>query len=193
MFIYVLLQAWELGLRDYYMDWWNRLDALLYATYVAGLFLRIASREENSDSIMRVAKIIFAINVIQLYLRLLRVYAVNSTLGPKLIMLRKMSSDMFTFLAFLAVFLVSYGIATQALLFPTETFGSQSAINVLYRPFFQIFGETFLDSLQEDAQCVGQWPFSACSPGGHLVPVLLAIFLVCVGEFFFVGSKTSCL
>lgn len=82
----------------------------------------------NQNDDFRVAKAIFAVNLTQLFLRSLRIYAVNSTLGPKLITLRKMLIDFFSFICLFLVFLLSYGIATQALLFPDSQLDGQTIV-----------------------------------------------------------------
>ena len=49
----------------------------------------------------------------------------------------------------------------------------------MYRPFFWVYGETFLEEMQEEGSCVGTWPFTSCgSSQSWLLPVILAIYLV---------------
>ena len=53
--------------------------------------------------------------------------------------------DVFAFVGILLVFLVSYGVAVQTLLFPFEEPSWHLLVNVLYEPFFLIYGRLFLD------------------------------------------------
>lgn len=49
------------------------------------------------------------------------------------------------FLLIMVVFLMAYGVAQQAILFPYET-GSWSIIpKVFFRPYFQVYGELFIE------------------------------------------------
>lgn len=82
--------------------------------------------------------------------------------------------DVFFFLFFLSVWLVAYGVATQALLHPHDGRVEWVFRRVLYRPYLQIFGQIPLDEID------GQPPPGAggAGPGGsgwkepHAVPPL---------------------
>ena len=53
--------------------------------------------------------------------------------------------DMTYFLLIMVVFLMAYGVAQQAILFPLEQ-GSWSLIpKVFFRPYFQVYGELFIE------------------------------------------------
>lgn len=209
-----LRQVYSLTFIEWSADSWNRLDFAMYGLYFVALAFRIRAARSEETYDIRLAKALFAINVTQVFLRSLRIYAVNSTLGPKLIILRNMFSDIFTFIALFFVFLFSYGIATQAVLFPFNSFDQQTMVrgergwgggwcgfifgssrsfspptrssshlhlqeNVVYRPFFQLFGELFLEDIQEDTLCIGPWPFSSCGNALQwLVPLFTAIYLI---------------
>ena len=53
--------------------------------------------------------------------------------------------EMFVFLAIFVIFLVGYGVATQALLYPDQSFSWRAVKNIFYMPYFQIYGELFLE------------------------------------------------
>lgn len=55
--------------------------------------------------------------------------------------------DVFFFLFFLSVWLVAYGVATQALLHPHDGRLEWIFRRVLYRPYLQIFGQIPLDEI----------------------------------------------
>lgn len=78
--------------------------------------------------------------------------------------------DVFFFLFFLSVWLVAYGVASQALLHPHDSRLEWLFRRVLYRPYLQIFGQIPLDEIDGQHQGVGrggsvrlQW-----DPGGAL-------------------------
>ena len=49
------------------------------------------------------------------------------------------------FLLIMVVFLMAYGVAQQGILFPQET-GSWGLISkVFFRPYFQVYGELFIE------------------------------------------------
>lgn len=145
--------------------------------YWSGFLMRIADPDSQQNKVN--TKAVHAILAIVLWSRLLRYYAVHNVLGPKLIMMTRMLKDVAIFIFLLLVFLFGYGVAAQSLLFPLRDFDYQSAENVIFRPYFQIYGELFLEDLQQESDCVGPWPFSACGwKVSWLVPVLLAGYVL---------------
>eukprot|EP00050_Salpingoeca_kvevrii_P002038 m.185860 g.185860 ORF g.185860 m.185860 type:complete len:1506 (-) comp10522_c1_seq1:295-4812(-) len=169
--------------REWKSDLWNWADACIVAVYMGGFLVRV-SDPDNVDTTIR-AKAIFAFTNIVLWVRSARYYTVSEVLGPKLIMMNRMARDVATFFALLALFLLGYGIAAQALLFPDREFGYQTIENIFFRPYFQIYGELFLDEIEDDTDCVGPWQFSSCGIGkggkaGYLVPLILAFYLLVV-------------
>lgn len=63
--------------------------------------------------------------------------------------------DVFFFLFFLSVWLVAYGVTTQALLHPRDSRLEWIFRRVLYRPYLQIFGQIPLDEI--DGQQAARW------------------------------------
>lgn len=55
--------------------------------------------------------------------------------------------DVFFFLFFLSVWLIAYGVTTQALLHPADSRAEWIFRRVLYRPYLQIFGQIPLDEI----------------------------------------------
>lgn len=49
--------------------------------------------------------------------------------------------DIFFFLFFLAVWLLAYGVANQALIYPYDSSADRILRRVLYRPYLHIFGQ----------------------------------------------------
>lgn len=63
--------------------------------------------------------------------------------------------DVFFFLFFLSVWLVAYGVATQALLHPHDGRPEWVFRRVLYRPYLQIFGQIPLDEIDGEHRSAG--------------------------------------
>eukprot|EP00054_Salpingoeca_dolichothecata_P012515 m.69394 g.69394 ORF g.69394 m.69394 type:complete len:1427 (-) comp19982_c0_seq1:42-4322(-) len=172
-----LRQFFSLGFYNWSKDGWNILDFTLVTLYWTGFLVRVSDLEDQEERIA--AKTIMCLNTILLFSRLARYYAVSEKIGPKLIMMRQMASDVLVFACLILIFLLAYGIAAQGLLFPDREFDRQTATNVIYRPYFQIFGELFLDDIEVETDCLGPWPFSSCGvKTGYLVPILLAGYLL---------------
>ncbi|KAH3852437.1 hypothetical protein DPMN_094946, partial [Dreissena polymorpha] len=75
-----------------------------------------------------------------------------SILGPKIIMLGKMMIDVLVFVRILLIFVISFGIMYTAILFPNTRPSFLLLKRIFYVPYWQIFGETFLDVLTGDQE-----------------------------------------
>ncbi|XP_036094011.1 transient receptor potential cation channel subfamily M member 2 isoform X3 [Rousettus aegyptiacus] len=86
--------------------------------------------------------------------------ACSKTLGPKIIIVKRMMKDVFFFLFLLAVWVVSFGVAEQAILIHNESRVDWIFRGVVYQSYLTIFGQipTYIDSVE----------FSPdhCSPNG---------------------------
>ncbi|XP_072019735.1 transient receptor potential cation channel subfamily M member 2-like [Amphiura filiformis] len=119
-------------------NFWNIVDVVKSVVFITGCVLRLipGARKDATIITLAIALIIF-------YMRLLHIFSANKHLGPKLIMIQKMFADLAVFVSILLVFLVAYGVASEAVLHP----GSNNATHqktlqrVFYRPYIQMFGE----------------------------------------------------
>ena len=56
--------------------------------------------------------------------------------------------DLFYFVIVLVVFIVAYGLASQAILYPNTPFSASLFKKILKKPYFQMYGELFLEELE---------------------------------------------
>ncbi|XP_070540267.1 transient receptor potential cation channel subfamily M member-like 2 [Ptychodera flava] len=162
-------------------SWWNIMDLVSILIAIIGFILRWF------EPTLEVARSLYAINCAIFILRILRMFSLNSTLGPKLIMIGKMLKEMALFLVLLLVFMIAYGVSAQALLYPGRRRLYWGIIrDIVYMPYFQIYGELFLEELDpiygsgDDPICDASNidPTQSCSGGHPVVPFLLAIYLI---------------
>ena len=57
-------------------------------------------------------------------------------------------TDLLFFLMILAVFLIGYGVAQQALLYPNSVPSWDILYSIVYEPYFSIYAQMNLDELQ---------------------------------------------
>ena len=67
-----------------------------------------------------------------------------------------MLGDIGIFLLLLFVFLIPLGIASNALLFPYRDPDYFTFVSSFFRPYFQTYGELYLDEIQSETTCLGQ-------------------------------------
>ncbi|EDQ87245.1 uncharacterized protein MONBRDRAFT_27446 [Monosiga brevicollis MX1] len=164
-------------LPRYFGSIWNIIDTIMLAGYYLALVVRISNLSDFQSKTN--AKLFIAFVVLILWLRFMRYYAVSKDVGPKLIMLFRMTRDVIVFVFIIAVFIFSYGVAAQSILWPQRDVDAQTFENVLYRPYFQIYGELFLEEMNAESDCVGPEPFSSCGyTYAWVLPPLLALYIL---------------
>ncbi|XP_076107231.1 transient receptor potential cation channel subfamily M member 8-like [Mytilus galloprovincialis] len=135
------------------------------------------------------AKSIFCINAVVFYIKVLEIYTVNSRLGPKMVMIKKMMLELVMFILVLTIFLLAYGVASQGLMHLQRKSEWQILKDVVYFPYWQLYGELSLEEIQDDDHCeylnrtdkvnkTDMYDESYCRQYHGLVPVFLAAYLM---------------
>ncbi|ELT87598.1 hypothetical protein CAPTEDRAFT_226576 [Capitella teleta] len=164
------------------IDWWNfslfnRIDLVILLLAIIGFILRIV------PGYFLEAKSVYAINCVLLYVRVLREYSASSFLGPKLVMIARMLQELILYMMILAVFLLAYGVSSLSLMYPVREFYGSFFKDVTYYPYWQIYGELYLEELEgRTDDCLGnstmQSDGTPCPSFNWLVPVLTALYLL---------------
>eukprot|EP00035_Acanthoeca_spectabilis_P024629 m.454661 g.454661 ORF g.454661 m.454661 type:complete len:1852 (-) comp20720_c0_seq1:29-5584(-) len=180
-------QAMTSGLNEWWSGQggsWNRVDLLVYVIVIVSALLRFKNEPDDAllggapSDTLRVSRLLFALGALVVWLRLSRMYALSRTLGPKLVMIFTMMGDVFVFIALLIIVLLGYGVAMHAILEPYRTFDQSSPMTVLFKPMFNAIGETFVEDIQAQTQCLGD-DFTQCDDySAYVVLVLLVAYLV---------------
>ncbi|XP_071788349.1 transient receptor potential cation channel subfamily M member 5-like isoform X1 [Asterias amurensis] len=140
--LYNCFKSWLFG-------YWNSVDLVSLLMFAIGIGLRF------HPVTMDAARIVLALDLIVFYLRILHICSASKLLGPKLIMIIRMMVDLSIFICILLVFMVSYGVACQSILFPNTEDPLTIAKGVFFRTYFQLYGELFLDEMDRaEMNCV---------------------------------------
>ncbi|XP_077200932.1 transient receptor potential cation channel subfamily M member 3 isoform X7 [Paroedura picta] len=170
-----LLQKVKVWLQEY----WNVTDLIAILLFSVGMILRLQDLPIRSDG-----RVIYCVNIIYWYIRLLDIFGVNKYLGPYVMMIGKMMIDMMYFVIIMLVVLMSFGVARQAILFPNEEPSWKLAKNIFYMPYWMIYGEVFADQIdppcgqnetREDGKIIQLPP---CKTGAWIVPAIMACYLL---------------
>ncbi|XP_026233556.1 transient receptor potential cation channel subfamily M member 5 [Anabas testudineus] len=125
----------------YVEDNWNKCDMVAISLFVVGVSCRMANDTYEAG------RTVLAIDFMVFTLRLIHIFAIHKQLGPKIIIVERMMKDVFFFLFFLSVWLIAYGVATQALLHPNDPRIDWVFRRALYRPYLHIFGQIPLEEI----------------------------------------------
>lgn len=81
------------------------------------------------------------IDVFIWYFRLLHVFIVFKSLGPKLVMIKKMARDLIFFISIILIFICAFGVITQATMYPGNKLDFNLITNIFDKAYWPIYGE----------------------------------------------------
>jgi len=145
-------------LRKYYSSMYNILDtiAILFFWVYFGAKCRTAEWDFDPFDIFTIFNIgrICGILSLAIYIsRFLQLFEINPKMGPKINMIGKMATDLIFFLCILAIFLMMYMVASEALVNPIRSKSGnwrKTLLGAFQRSFFNVFGEINIEDLNTD-------------------------------------------
>ncbi|KAG8440391.1 hypothetical protein GDO86_006228 [Hymenochirus boettgeri] len=165
-------------------EYWNITDLVAISVFIIGAILRL-----QNQPYMGYGRVIYCVDIIFWYIRVLDIFGVNKYLGPYVMMIGKMMIDMLYFVVIMLVVLMSFGVARQAILHPDEEPSWRLARNIFYMPYWMIYGEVFADQIDLYAMEInppcGENLYDEdgkrlppCIPGAWLTPAIMACYLL---------------
>ncbi|XP_075705067.1 transient receptor potential cation channel subfamily M member 2-like [Rhinoderma darwinii] len=132
---------------QYITEFWNQVDTVALLLFIVGLICRLL----YTDTVY-LGRVFLSLDFMIFCVRFMHIFAVSKVLGPKIIILRRMVKDIFFFLFLLAIWIISYGVAKQAILITNEDRLGWIFRNVIYGPYLTLFGQipSDVDSLNFD-------------------------------------------
>ncbi|KAI5237294.1 Transient Receptor Potential Cation Channel Subfamily M Member 1 [Manis pentadactyla] len=171
-------------IKVWLQEYWNITDLMAISTFMIGAILRL-----QKQPYMGYGRVIYCVDIIFWYIRVLDIFGVNKYLGPYVMMIGKMMIDMLYFVVIMLVVLMSFGVARQAILHPDEEPSWKLARNIFYMPYWMIYGEVFADQIDLYAMEINppcgdnQYDeegkrLPPCIPGAWLTPAIMACYLL---------------
>uniref|UniRef100_A0A8B9CDX6 Transient receptor potential cation channel subfamily M member 3 n=1 Tax=Anser brachyrhynchus TaxID=132585 RepID=A0A8B9CDX6_9AVES len=164
-------------------EYWNITDLVAISVFMIGAILRL-----QNQPYMGYGRVIYCVDIIFWYIRVLDIFGVNKYLGPYVMMIGKMMIDMLYFVVIMLVVLMSFGVARQAILHPDEEPSWRLARNIFYMPYWMIYGEVFADQIDRKSRIhtpCGDNLYDEdgkrlppCIPGAWLTPAIMACYLL---------------
>ncbi|KAM8934160.1 transient receptor potential cation channel subfamily M member 2 [Pelodytes ibericus] len=173
----------------YITDFWNKLDVCAILIFIAGLSCRLF------PATFYPGRIILSLDFVIFCLRLMHIFTISKTLGPKIIIVKRMMKDVFFFLFLLAVWVVSFGVAKQAILIHNELRVDWIFRGVVYHSYMTLFGQipSYIDGVNFNLeQCTvnGTDPNKQKCPESNkdnhepIFPQWLTVILLCLYLLF---------
>ncbi|XP_060138954.1 transient receptor potential cation channel subfamily M member 7 isoform X2 [Zootoca vivipara] len=167
--------------KVWFNDYFNVSDTVAIITFFIGFGLRFGAQGNfsedtyNSNYVFVAGRLTYCLNIIFWYVRLLDFLAVNQHAGPYVMMIGKMVANMFYIVVIMALVLLSFGVPRKAILYPNEKPSWVLARDIVFRPYWMIFGEVYayeIDVCANDSQTI-----IPCVTGAWLTPFLQAVYL----------------
>ncbi|XP_054842491.1 transient receptor potential cation channel subfamily M member 6 [Eublepharis macularius] len=147
-------------------EYWNFTDSIAIILFMTGFGLRWAD-----PPFQTAGRLIYCLDIIFWFVRLLDFFAVNQHAGPYLTMIGKMTANMFYIVIMMAIVLLSFGVSRKAILSPHEQPSWTLARDIVFQPYWMMFGEVYageIDACELNPDC---------PPGSFLTPFLQAVYL----------------
>ncbi|XP_029311404.1 transient receptor potential cation channel subfamily M member 7 isoform X2 [Cottoperca gobio] len=159
-------------IKVWFSDYFNVSDFLAIVTFFIGFGLRLAGGEAFVPG-----RTVYCLNIIFWYVRLLDILAVNQQAGPYVMMIAKMVANMFYIVVIMAIVLLSYGVPRKAILYPEEEPSWSLAKDVVFQPYWMMYGEVYAYEIDVCANNTEESIRSLCKAGVWLTPLLQAVYL----------------
>uniref|UniRef100_A0A8C3GKR9 Transient receptor potential cation channel subfamily M member 6 n=1 Tax=Cairina moschata TaxID=8855 RepID=A0A8C3GKR9_CAIMO len=147
-------------------EYWNFTDSIAIILFMIGFGLRW-----SESPVQTAGRLLYCLDIIFWYARLLDLFAVNQHAGPYLTMIGKMVTNMFYIVVMMAIVLLSFGVSRKAILSPEEPPSWTLARDIVFQPYWMMFGEVYAGEI--DVCETNQ----DCPPGSFLTPFLQAVYL----------------
>uniref|UniRef100_A0A8B9PX21 non-specific serine/threonine protein kinase n=1 Tax=Apteryx owenii TaxID=8824 RepID=A0A8B9PX21_APTOW len=147
-------------------EYWNFTDSIAIILFMIGFGLRWFN-----PPVQTAGRLLYCLDIIFWYARLLDLFAVNQHAGPYLTMIGKMTANMFYIVIMMAIVLLSFGVSRKAILSPEEPPSWTLARDIVFQPYWMIFGEVYAGEIDV---CESN---QDCPPGSFLTPFLQAVYL----------------
>ncbi|XP_014666350.1 PREDICTED: transient receptor potential cation channel subfamily M member 2-like [Priapulus caudatus] len=143
-----------------------------------------------SKNTFMAARVLLALDLVLFFMRLLHIFLVHKELGPKLVMIARMLNDLLYFISIMVVFVIAYGVASMAILFPNTPFSATLVKDILYNAYFQMYGELLLESIEgtDCSSIAAVWQTGVlprCPELSNVVLCLLALYLLLTNILLF--------
>ncbi|XP_026086140.1 LOW QUALITY PROTEIN: transient receptor potential cation channel subfamily M member 7-like [Carassius auratus] len=159
-------------IKVWFCDYFNVSDFLAILMFFVGFGLRF-----GSGIVFITGRLVYCLNIIFWYVRLLDILLVNQQAGPYVMMIGKMVANMFYIVVIMAVVLLSFGVPRKAILYPNEDPSWTLARDVVFQPYWMMYGEVYAYEIDVCANSSDPNVKDLCGPGVWLTQLLQAVYL----------------
>lgn len=171
----------RLGKRwlSYFRDRWNQFDIAFVVFFVVGAVMRLIPQIPIGYS-----RHMYAFFGFIIFFRILQFLIILRDSGPFVYMVFRMLKNLTHFIVLALIFLLAYGVPSQVILYPNIPRYSNGSFafvigNIFFRPYFQAFGEFFLEHVSSNSNTYSQASFGSSDPEVYISSkIFVYVFLL---------------
>ncbi|XP_071149544.1 transient receptor potential cation channel subfamily M member-like 2 [Mytilus edulis] len=167
-----------------YITWfkfWTIFEVFMYSLFYTSVLLRLTLSGDD----FFYARAMYAITLGTFILNSMQFFIVSTAIGPKVIMIGRLIFDIIFFVLIFAVFVFGFGIIYHAIMYPNSEPGYLLFKEIIYIPYWQLYGELFLDTFQgtetdctKDPELYKNGTMTRCPEVSEINYMLLAVYTV---------------
>ncbi|XP_071126371.1 transient receptor potential cation channel subfamily M member-like 2 [Mytilus edulis] len=177
----IVIKQVSLNLMTWF-SFWTFFEILMYSMYIVSVFLRLTLSDEDFYN----ARMAYAITLGMFIVNSMQFFLVSRHIGPKVIMIGRMMFDIIFFVLIFAVFVFGFGVIYQATLYPNSEPGFLTFKGIIYMPYWQIYGELFLDEIEgkepstctKDEKLYLNGTIARCPEVNQINTLVLSVYMV---------------
>ncbi|VDI38412.1 Hypothetical predicted protein [Mytilus galloprovincialis] len=165
-----------------WFSFWTFYEIVMYSLFITSVLLRLTLSANDFFH----ARMVYSLTLGLFIINSMQFFLVSKHIGPKVIMIGRMMFDIIFFVLIFAVFLFGFGVIYQATMFPNSEPGFQLFKDIVYMPYWQLYGELFLDNIAgkepstctDDALLYRNGTLARCPEVNQINTLLLAVYMV---------------
>jgi len=131
-----MLQVRSFGWKAYARDPWNWVECISFVTYFIGFGLQHGNSVEFGEA----ARIFRAFSFMAFAYQIVRYGSIFETFGVLIPVLSKMIRELLRFICAMIVFIITFAIASHAILCPNDTLDAQILTRIFTQRWLFLFG-----------------------------------------------------
>ncbi len=126
----------------YKEDKWNIFDIFLFLIFYAGLCIRLLPMygghvfNLGGENCYELARVLYCINLILWYIRILQKVSCLTFWGPKIIIIQAMINKLVYYVLLILIFLIPFSTTVESILHKTQPFSFWVLVNSINRTFW---------------------------------------------------------
>jgi transient receptor potential cation channel subfamily M protein 2 len=134
----------------------------------------------------QIYRLILSLDLIMWYIRILHFLLVFKAIGPKLVMIEKMMTDLVFFVSIISVFVSSFGIATQATLYPKSPGNLNLVKGIINKAYWPIYGDMKIFDDLDNENCANN-PEGCPEPTGVIFSYIALMIYMAIANLLLIN------